>query len=188
MEQSIIAIRLIQSLAVLTFVGFMLVVFIPHLQRGNTWKASFFKNKKTSSSFWYFFAFYVVLFYSLFLDSTITRESWIFQFGTILAFIGLVVAFIARIQLRSVWKPITNASKSQKIIDTGAYKVFRHPIYVGRFLFFLGVMLMFNLPGVLIAVAYWAFLRSRLVAEEQLLMENSSHYREYAKRVKRIIF
>lgn len=61
-------------------------------------------------------------------------------------------------------------------------------IYTGRFLFFLGVMLMFNFLAIFLVPFYWDYLRNRLVLEEEYLSSVNKEYVNHMKRVKRVFF
>jgi protein-S-isoprenylcysteine O-methyltransferase Ste14 len=101
---------------------------------------------------------------------------------------GLIIAIIGRLQLRKLWNPLTNIYNSKEILNTGIFSLIRHPIYAGRFLFFLGIILMFNLLAVLLVPFYWDYLRNRLILEEKYLSSVNKKYLNHMKKVKRIFF
>ena len=93
---------------------------------------------------------------------------------------------IARLQLRNFWNPITNVSPSKEILVDGIFSKIRHPIYLGRFMFFLGVMLMLNFIAVFITPLYWDYLKNKALKEEELLKKRKP-YRNYLLRTKRFL-
>lgn len=54
------------------------------------------------------------------------------------AILGLVLTSLATLQLNTQLSPFPKPKASAVLIQTGAYKFIRHPIYTGLFLFALG--------------------------------------------------
>lgn len=183
-----ILLPLVQIVAISTFTLFMLVIFPRKINSSSDVKKNFFGNKSAIIYFLLFSFFYMYLFTYLFFSNTHFSPQPIFLFGGLLSLTGLVIAFTGRWQLRNVWTPITNTVKPKTLLDYGIFGVTRHPIYAGRFLFFTGVMLMVNLQGLFIALLYWFFLRKMVIAEEEMLLQTEPDYKNYIKRVPRIIF
>ena len=75
--------------------------------------------------------------------------------------------------------------EGQTAVDTGPYRIVRHPMYAGTSLFFAAVPLLLDSW-----IAFFAFLPlpfllcRRLLEEEKMLEEGLAGYREYMKRVK----
>ena len=75
--------------------------------------------------------------------------------------------------------------EGQTAVDTGPYRIVRHPMYAGTSLFFAAVPLLLDSW-----IAFFAFLPPpfllcrRLLEEEKMLEEGLAGYREYMKRVK----
>lgn len=188
MSLEILLLRTVQTTAVTTFLIFLLFVFFPKLKADkNRLKKYFAGDHKAFKEFIILTSFYIFLFYHLFLTSNISTIS-IYIIGFILSMIGLVVAMVGRLQLRNLWNPITNIYESKEILDTGIFSKIRHPIYFGRFFFFVGTMLMLNLKVILLAPLYWDYLRNRLILEEKYLQKVNPNYKKYMKKVKRIIY
>ena len=140
MDLSFILLRSVQLTAVLTFLVFLFFVFIPKLVlRKNSFKSFFFNNKSVSKDFLILSANYVFLFAHLFIFVEITYFP-IFVFGVVCALTGLIVSLIGRLQLRKLWNPLTNIYNSRKLLKTGVFAYIRHPIYFGRFMFFIGIL------------------------------------------------
>lgn len=175
----------VQSLAILTFLGFLLLVYVPKLKQGSSFKQLFGSSRKTTDMTLVFSFFYLILFYHVFWAWKNPTPAWFFYVGFVLACSGLVIAFMGRIQLRTVWSPVTHAVPSSSIIQTGVFRMFRHPIYLGRILFFAGGMLMYSLPGLILVPIYWWILRKKAIKEEELLQRSLSEYGRYCQRVKR---
>ena len=174
----------VQFTAIGSFIAFMAFVFLRKIRSSSSLRKYFFQDKKMVIEFVIFFVFYVFLFTHLFIYNGNHTILPIYIFGSLLALIGLIIAFIGRIQLRTSWTPITMTDNQTKVVNKGIFGILRHPIYIGRFLFFSGVMFMLNPYGLSIAVLYWFFLRKKSVEEEQFLNQATSSYKTYAKKVK----
>jgi protein-S-isoprenylcysteine O-methyltransferase len=78
----------------------------------------------------------------------------------------------------------------QKIIQTGPYKIFRHPSYVGAFLLYLGTITFLHSWNSLIAASFLlpiVWIR-RIYFEEKMLLESfGDEYKTYCKKAKRLI-
>lgn len=179
---------LVQFTSVITFLIFLIFVFLPKLFSGKKKFKTFFLNDLSMiRDFTILSSFYGFLFAHLFYYNAPTLF-FIYFLGFFFAMFGLLFAIIGRLQLRKLWNPLTNIYNSKEILDTGVFSIIRHPIYVGRFLFFLGIMLMFNVLAVLIVPFYWDYLRNRLIKEEEYLCSVNKKYILHMKKVSRIFF
>ncbi len=179
---------LVQFTAVSTFLIFCIFVFIPKLSISEKgFKNFFLKDSSMIKDFLILSSFYVFLFTHLFYFNEPTYYLF-YILGFFLSMFGLIIALIGRLQLRKLWNPLTNIYDSKKILNTGIFSLIRHPIYAGRFLFFLGTMLMFNLLAVLLVPFYWDYLRSRLILEEEYLCSVNKNYLKHMQKVKRVFF
>lgn len=175
----------VQTVAVVTFVLFMLLVYRPG--KGSV-REQFFRDTRARNSTLLFTVYYTILFVTLFVYMPAQPTLWLYVCGAVVAIAGLLIAFVARMQFRHHWRPITNPRQQETIMQTGMFSVMRHPIYVGRLLFFVGVLLMNNYYLLPVAVAYWWTLRKRLLSEEKAFAKKSAAYRTYMKHVKRLFF
>lgn len=181
--------KIVQSISIITFLIFMFQIFIPKILSSKIkFKKYFFNNKKTVRDFLILTSFYIFLFSYLFVLNKNKTHILIYTIGFILSNFGLIIALIARIQLKKLWNPLTNIYNSKQILDKGIYSKIRHPIYLGRFLFFLGVMLMLNYIAIFITPLYWDYLRKKLNKEERYLEKVNPDYKLYSKKVKKIFF
>jgi len=177
---------LIHLIATATFMGFLVFVFVPRVNSRSKIKKYFVKDTRSGIEFLIFAFFYIFLFSQLFVFNNIHTEFLVYIAGTSIAMGGLLLAFIARMQLRNIWSPVTNTQQSGEIMNSGVFGFMRHPVYVGRLLFFIGVMLMLNLKGLILVPLYWYFLRRKVLDEEKLLSEKNPDYKKYMSRVKRL--
>lgn len=68
----------------------------------------------------------------------------------------------------------------------GSYSVVRHPLYVGNFFMWFGLMLLTGNPGLILVVclAYWLYYERIMFAEEQFLREKFGEtYTDWANKV-----
>jgi protein-S-isoprenylcysteine O-methyltransferase Ste14 len=105
--------------------------------------------------------------------------------GTLLTISSIIGMFACRYFLGKYWTAEINLTESHKIIDTGPYRIVRHPIYTFAILMYLGCGMVFlslwtgSLVG-LIAAAY--FLKTK--EEDAYLRLNLAGYRDYVLRVR----
>lgn len=80
---------------------------------------------------------------------------------------------------------IIEVQENQKIIDTGLYKIVRHPMYVSTLFLFLSIPLVLgSLVSFLIFLAYPVIIVKRIRNEEQVLERGLERYSEYKNKVK----
>jgi protein-S-isoprenylcysteine O-methyltransferase Ste14 len=103
----------------------------------------------------------------------------------ILVFLGYMI--IARVMEENRYaSAIIEISKEQKIIETGPYKIVRHPMYTGGLIFILFTPLALGSYWALIpfSVSTVLALILRIINEEKLLIANLPEYSEYCKKTK----
>ena len=108
--------------------------------------------------------------------------------GVILALIGVVIAFwgVGSLgnNLTAVPKPKSNAQMVQK----GAYRLVRHPIYSGIILAGFGWALLNNsLLALCVALVLFLFFDVKSRQEEKWLVEKYQNYAEYQQQVKKLL-
>jgi protein-S-isoprenylcysteine O-methyltransferase Ste14 len=75
--------------------------------------------------------------------------------------------------------------EGQKVIDTGLYRIVRHPMYFATLFMFLPLPLILGSFWGLIPVAFYLpLIIFRLLDEEKFLTESLEGYAEYKKKVK----
>jgi protein-S-isoprenylcysteine O-methyltransferase Ste14 len=110
--------------------------------------------------------------------------------GVGLMVLGLILRLWAMLTLGKFYTRTLKVSAGQKIVDTGPYRVIRHPGYLGTLLTWIGLPLALSnwvsalLVTLLMAAAYWP----RIRAEEAMLVEvYGDEYSRYMQRTKRLI-
>jgi protein-S-isoprenylcysteine O-methyltransferase Ste14 len=109
--------------------------------------------------------------------------------GTIIYFIGLLIAIIGRLQLGRNWANLEDYQvlPGQSLIQTGIYKYIRHPIYIGDVLLLLGLELALNSWLVLGVVVLFLYVILQARKEENILANAFPGYANYRKRTKMFI-
>lgn len=101
--------------------------------------------------------------------------------GVIFLIAGLFISLGAKLSLRRSFGVV---AANRGVKRTGLYAAVRHPMYLGYFLTYAGILMLnpslFNL-GIL---SLWAVLQiARIVAEEKVLFEDAA-YRDHAAKVR----
>lgn len=80
---------------------------------------------------------------------------------------------------------VIEVQENQKVIDTGLYRLVRHPMYFATLLLFLSIPLILgSLVSFIIFLAYPFIIAKRIKNEEEFLEEKLEGYTEYKKKVK----
>jgi len=109
--------------------------------------------------------------------------------GFLLEVLGLGLAVWARYYLGSFWSSAAVLREGHRVVDTGPYRLVRHPIYSGILLALLGTFLMAGSTlwlGILVVVV--VIFGWKIRAEERLLTtELGEEYVNYRSRTRRLI-
>jgi len=113
-----------------------------------------------------------------------------FFIGSIIIWLGLTLRFWAVQTLGKYFRTTVMIQKDHTVIESGPYKILRHPSYTGDLLAIIGVGIgMDNWIGLILMllISLWAF-HKRIVVEEQTLVQSlGCGYCDYMKRTKRLI-
>ena len=75
--------------------------------------------------------------------------------------------------------------KGQKVVDTGLYRIVRHPMYTITIFLFLSMPLVLgSLISFVVFLAYPVIIAKRIINEEAVLEKDLDGYTEYKKKVK----
>lgn len=103
---------------------------------------------------------------------------------------GLLVTWWARVKMGSLWSAAVSLKEGHSVVQSGPYRLVRHPIYTGLIIAALAQAMIIgqaaNLTGaVLLTVGFW--LKARL--EERFLSEGlgGSAYADYRRRTPMLI-
>ena len=108
--------------------------------------------------------------------------------GAALILAGALLAFFGFYSLGSNLTPLPHPKDDAKLVDTGAYRLVRHPIYGGIILLAYGWSLIVQSWLTLAyATLIFVFLDLKSRREERWLKEKFPGYAEYSKRVRKLI-
>lgn len=169
-----------QIVAIATFIIFLLRIYIPKMGTTRNLQKNFFKDTSSSFRTIIFLLIYIVLFYVLITGEV--QNIWSGIIGASIAIFGLILALLGRLTLKKEWQPVTNANEPQNLIHSGVFGFTRHPIYLGRILFYAGTMILSLSPFILILPVYWYALKQNAKSEEATLLTIPG-YAEYKKKV-----
>ena len=113
-----------------------------------------------------------------------------YPIGVTLFFSGLCLRWFSIINLGRFFTVNVAIAKDHRVIDTGPYRLIRHPSYTGALMAFLGFGLcLSNFASVLIIVlpVTAAFLYRIRIEEAALSDSLADAYRNYCQRSKRLI-
>jgi protein-S-isoprenylcysteine O-methyltransferase len=110
--------------------------------------------------------------------------------GIALFVAGLALRWYAIVHLGRFFTVNVSIASDHRLIDTGPYRIVRHPSYTGALMAFLGLGLCManwaSLLSLLVPIC-WVFLRRIHVEEAVLLHALGDQYRDYMRRTKRLI-
>ena len=118
------------------------------------------------------------------------RFNW-FHLPNIVVIIASIIFIISYIIYAEVLRENAYLSrtievqKNQTVIDTGLYKIVRHPMYTATIFLFLSMPLILDsLPSFIIFLIYPFIIIKRLNNEEEVLEHNLIGYKKYKEKVK----
>jgi protein-S-isoprenylcysteine O-methyltransferase Ste14 len=113
----------------------------------------------------------------------------VFVVGALLAVAGVAIRLYAVVSLGRWFELRVTTSAGHPVIESGPYRLVRHPSYAGGLLTVLGVELMaMNWLALVCFVLAWPGFAYRIKVEESALVSSiGDPYREYMKRTKRLV-
>jgi protein-S-isoprenylcysteine O-methyltransferase len=104
--------------------------------------------------------------------------------------IGIVVRFTAVAQLGRFHTPNVAIREDHRLIETGLYRLVRHPSYLGALIAFLGFSLALGnwlSVAAMMGITPWLYLYRIREEDAALLAAFGEPYRAYCQRTKRLI-
>ncbi len=118
------------------------------------------------------------------------RYKW-FELDNIVVIISSVVFIFSYLIYAEILRENTYLSRTigvketQKVIDTGLYKIVRHPMYAITIILFLSMTLVLgSIFSFVVFLMYPLIITKRIVNEEMILKKELKGYKEYMKKVK----
>jgi protein-S-isoprenylcysteine O-methyltransferase Ste14 len=108
--------------------------------------------------------------------------------GGLLTGLGLGFALWAYRSLGSAFTPYPRPQPGAPVVETGPYRLVRHPIYGGALLLFAGISLAFSYASLAPTIALAVLWREKSVTEERFLSERFPGYADYRGRTRRRFF
>lgn len=120
-----------------------------------------------------------------------TKETWglfIQLLGVLTLVTALVLHFWSRVHLQHFYAERVEVQPEHKVIDSGPYKLMRHPVITSFFGISTGLFLINPALTTLAALIYtiWDFTRAAR-QEEELLSKTLPGYADYARRTPRFL-
>jgi protein-S-isoprenylcysteine O-methyltransferase Ste14 len=108
--------------------------------------------------------------------------------GVMLIVIGLLLAFIALLQINRRLSPFPRPVTHSKLLITGAFALSRHPIYTGILLVTFGYSLYStSLYKLFISIALAILFYFKSKYEESLLIKKHEAYKTYQRQTRRFL-
>jgi protein-S-isoprenylcysteine O-methyltransferase Ste14 len=111
---------------------------------------------------------------------------WVSSVGLVLVVVGWVIIGLV-FRENAFAAPVVKHQKKRghKVVDTGVYRVVRHPMYAGIFVFAVGMALWLESYAAALAVLVpIAVLAMRIVFEERFLRRELPGYEAYVRKVR----
>lgn len=113
-----------------------------------------------------------------------------FAIGVILALAGLTLRVRSMLTLGQYFTYSVAQTENQKLVETGLYKIIRHPGYLGQLMIFAGISISLSnwLAVLLMMIPVATGYVYRIKVEEDFMIEQlGERYLDYQKRTKRMI-
>jgi protein-S-isoprenylcysteine O-methyltransferase Ste14 len=113
-----------------------------------------------------------------------------FAIGSIFVLIGLIIRVTSILKLKQQFTYTVTEIENHELIDTGLYKIIRHPGYLGQLIVFLGTSVCLSnwLSILLMIIPVLSGYLNRINVEEKFMVKQMGQkYLDYRKRTKRLI-
>lgn len=153
------------------------------------------KEEKKDNSFWAILPGFLVVFFApplewMYLPAVLPRVTWLQITGLILILTAIALRIWARAHIRGLYSSHVEVLSTHRLVQSGPYRIIRHPGYTGLVLMALGLAIGYaSLVGlVAVPILILPGLAYRIMVEERLLSEKfGEEYRVYQRRTKRLI-
>jgi len=104
--------------------------------------------------------------------------------GIAMIIIGCLANIMGRFNLGKNWSNQIKIYKEQTLVQTGMYRIVRHPLYASIILMFYGGCLVYKniLAFWAVSIVFIPFMYYRAKQEEMLLLQRFADYKEYKQR------
>jgi protein-S-isoprenylcysteine O-methyltransferase Ste14 len=127
--------------------------------------------------------------HSLIRENFVPHTNFVGAIGLFISIVGAFIACWSRYKLGNNWSLSVQKKENHELIQTGIYKIIRHPIYSGLLLLFIGnCIVVGDYRGIIAIVIVFISFWYKLKKEEKLLIETfGEKYIEYKKQTKALI-
>ncbi|MGE5456796.1 MAG: methyltransferase family protein [Methanococcaceae archaeon] len=113
-----------------------------------------------------------------------------FVIGSLLALTGLIIRVTSILKLRKQFTYTVTRIENHELVETGLYKIIRHPGYLGQLIIFLGISVCLSnwLSIFLMIIPVLTGYLNRMKVEEKFMAEQMGQkYIDYRRRTKKLI-
>ena len=108
--------------------------------------------------------------------------------GLVLLGCGLILAFWGLLSLGENVTAVPRPKENARLVENGAYRLVRHPIYSGILIGALGWgLFMTSVPALILVLVLFLFFDAKSRQEERWLAEKYENYSAYQANVKKLI-
>ena len=114
----------------------------------------------------------------------------LFVKGSLLTVTGLIIRVTSILKLKQQFTYTVTKIENHKLIETGLYKIIRHPGYLGQLIIFLGISTcLSNLLSILLMIipVLMGYLNRINVEEKFMIEQMGQKYLDYQIRTKKLI-
>ena len=113
-----------------------------------------------------------------------------FGIGVVFIITGMVIRIVSILKLKQHFTYTVTKIENHELIETGFYKIIRHPGYLGQLIIFMGTAIAFSnwlsVIAMMIPVVI-GFINRIKVEERFMIKQMGEKYIDYQKRTKRLI-
>jgi protein-S-isoprenylcysteine O-methyltransferase Ste14 len=113
-----------------------------------------------------------------------------FVIGAFLAIIGLIIRVTSILTLKHQFTYTVTKIENHELIETGLYKIIRHPGYLGQLIIFLGISVSLSnwISILLMIIPVFLGYLNRINVEEKFMVKHlGQKYLDYKSQTKRLI-
>lgn len=138
----------------------------------------------TGSMTAFFLVYYVILSLGVSASGIENRSLVLLWSGSAMVFAGAAVNIWGRVLLKRNWANHIKIYEDHTLIQSGVYRIVRHPLYASLMLMLFGGAVMYRniICALLTAFVFIPFMTYRARQEEALLLMRFPYYAEYRKQ------
>lgn len=119
---------------------------------------------------------------------TPSMQQWLTPLGYVLALMGVLLIGAGVVHLGANLTPYPHPKPQSNLVESGAYRIVRHPIYSGLVIGALGwSLLKASVPMVVYSLLLFLFFDIKSRQEERWLSEKFANYERYQQRVRKLV-